>query len=212
MIPVIEETVRPAGIGTYGIGCVPEFDAEAMTLIIGPGVMRTLLGPGEGNGLREEFAFPGGEVSLPPSTTEVWIGRKRDDGKPYIIVNCGRGIDDVTYEPIHIVLRLGDVGWILEHWRCDKLDLPRWAQSKYKTPPNPEKFRRKRIAKVVIVEEFPSHLRASMERDKMREEAGLRLGLLLRKGDRWTDDEKEQALRDLIMAADIELPQEVLGG
>jgi hypothetical protein len=208
MIPIIEETVRPAGIGTYGIGCVPKLDTETMTLAIGPGVMRTLLGPGEGNGLREEFAFPGGEVSLPSNTTEVWIGRKRDDDKPYIIVNCGKGIDDVTYEPNHIVLRLGDVGWILEHWRCTKLDISRWAQTKYKTPPDPKQFRG-RAAKAVFINEYPPHLRASLERDKMREEAALRLGLLMRKGDKWTDGEKEQALRDLITASDIELPQEV---
>jgi hypothetical protein len=208
MIPIVEETVRPAGLGTYGIGCVPEFDAEAMEFTIGPGVMRTLLGPGEGNGVREEFAFPGGHVALPRETTEVWIGRRRVDERPYIIVNCGKGIDDVTYEPIHIVLRLGDVGWILSHWRCNRLDLPRWAQTKYKIPPDPEQFRGE-PAEVVIIHQYPPHLRASLEREKRREEAALRLGTLMRKGKRWSDEEKEQALRDLIVASEIEWPQEI---
>ena len=206
MIPIIEETVRPAGIGTYGIGCVPELDTETVTLTIGPGVMRTLAGPGEGNGLREEFIFPGGQTTLPEGTTEVWIGRRRSDGQPFIIVNVGMGIDDVSYEPNHVILRLGDVGWILSHWRCTHLDLPRWELSKYKAPPEPEQFRSE-PAEVVIISEYPPHLRASLERQKMREEAGLRLGVLMRRAGKWTDGEKERALRDLIAASDIELPE-----
>jgi hypothetical protein len=207
MIPVVDETVRPAGIGTYGIGCVPELDTETMTLVIGPGVMRILR---EDNELREEFIFPGGEAVLPPETTEVWIGKKRADGKPLIIVNCGKGVDDVTYEPIHVILRLGDVGWILSHWRCTKMDLPRWAQSKYRVPPDPEQFRGDN-AEVVLIMDFPPHLRASIEREKMAEEAALRLGVLIRKQEQWTDTEKEQALRDLIMACpDVDLPPEML--
>jgi len=207
MIPIIEETVRPGGVGTYGIGCVPTLDPETMTLAIGPGVMRII---GEDNELREEFVFPGGQVTLPPETTEVHLGRRRSDGVAMIIVNCGKGVNDVTYEPIHMVLHLGDVGWILSHWRCTKADLPRWAQTPYKTPPDPAQFAGA-AAEVAIVAGWPEHLRASLARQKLAEEATIRLGVLLRKQGKWSDADKESALRDIIAASpDVELPDWML--
>lgn len=210
MIPIVDEAVRPAGVGTYGIGCAPALDTETMILTIGPGAMRLLIGEEEGTGLRDEFIFPGGEVTLPPETTEVFIGRRRSDQAPVILVNCAKGLDDVTFELVHVILRLGDAGWIQSYWRCTKADLRRWQQTKYKTPPDPEQWRGD-PAEVVFVTDYPEHLKLSLARQKLALEATLRLGVLIRKEGIWTDAEKEQILRDLIISCpEVDLPPEML--
>ena len=208
-IPVIVELVTPGSTpGTYGIGCTPEFDPETRMLTVGPGVFKVQQDPDEGNDLEDEFVFPGGEVILPLEAMHVWVGWRRADRQPAILVDTGQGIDSFNYRPAHRVYMLGAAmdeeteelypAHILSVWRCHKRDRQRWKNTRFGSPPVPEQFAGS-PAEVLIQTEIPAHVKASMDRREVAEGARQALSVLMRiPEDQWTDQQLRQVLVNLV--------------
>lgn len=220
--PIEYKQIAFGVLGTYAAGCVPEFDPETRVLVVGPGILRAPQDPDEGDGLEEEFIFPGGRVALPPGTTEVLIAWRRSNRASVLIVNVGMGVDDVTYCPIYTVYQYGScwdekekvayMAHILRHFRLSKKEIRQWAHTQYKVPPTDMGQFRGIDAYVHVQSEYPEALRLTVGREYTAQEARKALKNLLRvPATEWTDQDMRQVLLNIVLSdSELEVPEELL--
>lgn len=221
--PVEDVLVVFGVIGSYGVGCTSTFDSKARALVVGPGVLRPPCDPEEGAGLRDEFIFPGGSVVLPPGTVAVHVGWRRSDRAAALIVNMGKGVDDITFSIAHTVYQYGScwdakknqayMAHTLRHFRLSKKELRQWAGTSWGTPPTDMEQFRGPDAVVHIQTDYPESVRLSLEREHMATEARRALKNLLRVpvAD-WTDLNMRQILLNIALSdPELEVPESLIG-